>query len=148
MPTAEAAIVINRSPADVFALLDDAPRAPQWLESCISLEQRTPGPKAVGSALAYSFRQGGHPGQMDGIVTAYAPAAALGMRFSDSKFSVDVDFRLSATASGTTVQHRIGISPRSLGGRLLSPLIQLGNRRQVANNLARLKQLAEASSTP
>lgn len=143
MPAAEAVIEISRPPAEVFALLDDAPQTPLWLESCTSLEQRTPGPKAVGAALAYAYRQGGHAGQMDGVVTAYAPAAALGMRFSDPRFSVDVDFRLAPSASGTTVQHRIGIAPRSLVGRLMSPLIQLGNRRQVSNNLARLKRLAE-----
>lgn len=114
----------------------------------MALEQRTPGPKAVGTALAYTYRQGGSPGHMDGVVTAYTPGGSLGMRFTDPKFTVEVDFRLGSSPAGTEVHHRIGITPTSLMGRLMSPMIQLGNRRQVASNLDRLKRLLETAGSP
>ena len=146
MPLAEASVSIMCPAAEVFAFLDDTARAPQWLELCTALEQRSPGPKAVGTALAYSYRQGARPGHMDGLVTAYEPGAALGMRFTDPKFTVQVDFLLGPGLTGTEVHHRIDITPASLVGRLMSPFIQFGNRRQVANNLDRLKHLLESAS--
>ena len=144
MPFAEALIQINRSPAEVFALLDNTSRAPEWLESCVAIRRISPGPKGVGATLHYSYRQGSRPGVMDGIVTAYTPGTKLGMRFTDSRFAVDVGFDLGPVGAGTQVRHECRITPASIMGRLMTPLIQLGNRRQVHHNLARLKTLLEA----
>ncbi len=144
MPTAESVVLIARPAAAVFAVLDDTSRAPEWLESCVSLQSTAVSAKAVGATLDYHFRQGGHTGRMAGVVTGYAPGQSLGMRFTDPKFTVEVSFSLAPSGPGTEVRHAINIRPGSLIGRLMSPLIQLGNRKQVANNLERLKRLVEA----
>ncbi len=143
MPYAEATATIRRSPAEVFELLLDTARAPEWMESCVSLGPVTPGPLAPGARLHYAYRQGSQPGSMEGEVTALVPASTLAMRLRDPKFTVEVQLRLSPTADGVQVQHGIDIIPGSLFGRLMSPLIQMGNRRQVVRNLERLKRLAE-----
>ncbi len=143
MPFAEASTTIRRTPAELFELLADPARAPDWMESCVALGPVTPGPLASGTRLHYTYRQGSRPGTMEGEVTAFSPAAALAMRFRDPKFTVDVQLQLHPVPEGTQVQHGIDIIPGSFMGRLMSPLIQMGNRRQVAGNLARLKRLAE-----
>lgn len=145
MPTAQAETRIARPSAEVFALLEDSRRAPEWLESCISLEATSGGAKAVGTPLDYRFREGGRTGRMTGSVTSYLPGRALAMRFSDRRFTVEVSFALEQTGTSTRVQHAIAIAPATLMGKLLSPLIQLGNRRQVSANLERLKRLVEVT---
>jgi len=37
----------------------------------------------------------------------------------------------------------VAIKPKSMVARLMSPLIQAANRKQVANNLARAKEILE-----
>lgn len=143
MPFAEASTTIRRTPAELFDLVADPGHAPEWMESCVSLAPVVPGPLAAGTRLHYAYRQGAHPGTMDGEVTAFAPASTLAMRFRDPRFTVEVQLRLRPVPDGVQVEHGIDILPGSLLGRLMSPLIQMGNRRQVANNLARLKRLAE-----
>lgn len=143
MPFAEASTTIRRTPAELFELLADPARAPEWMESCVTLGPVGPGPLAAGTRLHYTYRQGSRPGTMEGEVTTFAPASALAMRFRDPKFTVDVQVHLSPAPEGAQVRHGIDIVPGSLIGRLMAPLIQMGNRRQVATNLARLKRLAE-----
>jgi len=147
MPTAEAVTDITRSPAEVFAFLDDTSLAPSWLTSCIEIRQTSPGPKGVGTTLHYAYRQGRRPGTMDGVVSAYAPGQSLGMQFSDASFAVEITFDLSPRPRGTQVRHACRITPRSLMGRLMSPLIQLGNRQQVTQNLKRMRELLESGAT-
>lgn len=80
---------------------------------------------------------------MTDTVTACDHDSRLALQFSDHAFEVDVDVRWATAVGGIAVTHAIAITPKSFFFRLLSPLIRVGNRRQVANNLARLKaQLA------
>jgi uncharacterized protein YndB with AHSA1/START domain len=148
MNESEATVHIGRSTSDVFELLDDAASAPLWMQACAELSQRSPGPKGVGSSLHYTYRQGGRIASMDGTVTGYDRGRHLAMHFTDRQFAVDVVFHLAPEAAGTTVTHRITITPRSFVGRLMSPMIGAGNRRQVAANLARAKALLERDGAP
>jgi uncharacterized protein YndB with AHSA1/START domain len=143
MIEAQATLEISKPAVQVFALIDDLSKAPLWLESCIELRQTNDKPRVVGTPLHYEYRQGGRAGAMDGVVTAYDPGRQLAMRFTDDRFEVAIDFRLSASGSGTLVGHTVAITPKSLLGRLMSPLIQLGNRKQVVSNLARAKEILE-----
>jgi hypothetical protein len=147
MPTAQSTIEVQCRMEVVFAFLDDFTQASRWVESCTSLEQTSPEPRAVGSSLLYQFRQGGRNGQMVGVITKYLPNQQLQMRFTDPKFIVEVSLQLTATPTGTKVQETIAILPQSFFGKLLSPLISLGNRSQVKKNLARLKSCLERSTT-
>jgi len=85
-------------------------------------------------------------GAMDGTVTGYEPHRRLAMQYLDPRFAVDVEFELADERDGTAVMHRITITPRTLLGRLLAPVIRVGNRRQVSANLMRLKELLERRS--
>ena len=143
MIEARATLEISKPAAQVFAFIDDLSKAPLWLESCLELRQADGKPKVVGTPHRYTYRQGGREGAMDGVVTAYEPGRRLAMRFTDNQFEIAVSFLLSASGSGTLVEHTVAITPKSLLGRLMAPVIRLGNRKQVVNNLARAKEILE-----
>jgi uncharacterized protein YndB with AHSA1/START domain len=137
----ENTIDIARAPAEVFAFIDDAARMPSWITSCIALEQTSPPPRRLGSTLHYTFKQGARPGTMDGSVTEYQPPRRLAMRFGDAGFTVTVAFRVEPAGGGARVTQSLQIEPRTLFGRLMTPLIRAGTRRQLAGDNARLKSL-------
>ena len=143
MIEARATLEIAKPPSEVFAFMDDLSKAPLWLMSCTVLRQTTDTPRVVGSPLHYEFLQGNRPGEMDGVVTAYEPGRRLAMRFSDDRFEVTVEIRVVTAPSGSALAHSVGITPKSFLGRLVSPLIRMGNRKQVASNLARAKEILE-----
>jgi uncharacterized membrane protein len=142
----ESSVEITKPVDDVFAFVDNLSQAPRWLEGCLEVTQLSPGPKAVGTHLHYVHRQGGRRGEMDGTVTAYDKGHRLGMQYADSMFDVAIDFRFTATATGTVVAHTCAITPKRLLGKLMAPLIGMTNRKQVAHNVARLKGVLEGRS--
>ena len=97
----EISIEILRPVHEVFAFVDDASKAPEWLGPCVSLKQNSPGPRQVGTPLHYTYRQGGRTGEMEGEVTAHELDRHLAMKFQDKMFEVSLDFSFSATPSGT-----------------------------------------------
>ena len=82
---------------------------------------------------------------MSGVVTTVEHDRALKLNFDDSAFAVVVGFSTEAVEDGTRVTHFIDIDPKSLFGRLFTPIIRKGNAKQVAVNLSRFKNLLESS---
>ena len=144
MIRSESSKKISKPAAAVFAVVADPGRAPAWLESCVLLKVVGEGAMALGAKLQYVYRQGSRPGEMDGEVTAFEPDRRLAIRLTDRKFEVEMDIALSEEQGDTWVTLAITITPRTLGGRLMTPLIRMGNRRQVKRNLVRLKRLTAA----
>ena len=145
MIRSESSVAIAKPGAQVFAFVEDHSKASTWLESCIELRQTSPGPKQTGATMHYVYREGSGKKEMDGTVTAYAKDRQLAMRFADSKFEVQIEFLFSSVAEGTLVTHSIMIEVKGFFGRLMSGMIEAGNKRQVVNNLFRLKLLLEKS---
>lgn len=139
---ADASIEIGKSPAEIFAIVDDFSKSPGWLEGCVGLRQTSEGPRAAGATLHYIHRQGSG-GTMDGVVTHYEKDRLLAMTFSDSRFEVEIEFRLAASGTGTQITHSCDISPKGAFGKLMAPMIRAENQKQVVSNLTRLKSLAE-----
>jgi len=144
MIRSESSKKISKPAAAVFAVVADPGRAPAWLESCVLLKVAGEGAMALGAKLHYVYRQGSQPGEMDGEVTAFEPDRRLAIRLTDRKFEVEMDIALSEEHGDTWVTLAITITPRTFGGRLMTPLIRVGNRRQVKRNLVRLKRLTAA----
>jgi uncharacterized protein YndB with AHSA1/START domain len=145
MIVADNSTEIRRPMPDVFAMIDDFDRMPTWLESCVAMAQVTKGERAAGNALHYRYNIAGQAGEMDGTLTAYVPGEQIAMRFSDSHFDVEMGFRLEATELGARVYHQIGITIKFELARYMETMIQAGNKKQVGNNLARLKRILEAA---
>ena len=141
MPVAESLIEMNRSPAEVFRLLDDVTQPHRWLESCLAIELTSPTPSRRGTTLRYSDRQGARTGTMDGIVTTYTLGDGACDAVHRFTFAIEVDFELSPISDGTGLHHTCRIEPQLLIGRLMRLLIQLGHHRQAETDLERVVDL-------
>src|SRR5258705_13973416 len=96
---------IGKSPAEVFAYLDDLQKTPLWNLRCVEVKQTSDGARSVGSKLHYRYKEGGRKGEMQGEVTAYEKPQRLAMRYVDKMMSVDVAFELTAASGGTQLVH-------------------------------------------
>ena len=134
------------TPERAFAAIDDLPLTAKWLPDCVSLEKLDPGPTAVGHRLRYVYRQGGKEGEMAGEVVARVPGERLHCMYRDAMFDVSVDMRIERTAEGVVMHHLMAITPKSLAGRLMSPLISLGIGKRTRAAAANLRQLIEADT--
>jgi len=135
----EVTLQIAKPVGDVFAFVDDTSQAPRWLSRCVSIEQRSPDPKAIGTQLHYTHSSG----TMDGSVSAYEKDRRLGMSYTDPMFDVVVDFWFDGENGATTVRHATAIQPKNLIGKLMSPLIGRMTRQQMAKDTQTLKALLE-----
>jgi uncharacterized protein YndB with AHSA1/START domain len=134
------------SPERAFAAIDDLPLTARWLPPCVSLTKVGAGPNRVGDELRYVFRQGGRHAEMAGEIVARVPGERLCCRYRDRAFEVSVDLRVAPAEGGAALTHVIGVTPKTLLGKLLSPLIGLGLRRQTRTAAANLRRLLESDS--
>ena len=139
----EIAIDIACPVQQVFAFVDDASKAPEWLGVCVSLKQISPGPRQVGTRLRYAYRQGGHSGEMEGEVTDHVPARHLAMKFRDEMFEVSFDFSFAALPAGARFKQVVGIEPKSFTAKMMSGLIASATEKQLKVDMNKLKSLLE-----
>ena len=135
---------VRATPERAFATIDDLPLTAKWLPPCVSLEKVGPGPNAPGDKLRYVYTQGGRQGEMAGEVLARTPGERLHCKYGDRAFDVSVDLRVAATPGGTLTTHIIEITPKTWAGKLMSPLIRLGLRKQTREAASNLKNLLES----
>ena len=136
---------VQASPSDVFAILDDLTRTPEWLKRCTQLDNLSGGPTAVGASLKYHYKEGRRTGVMDGVVAAREQDRKLTNRFIDKMMDVTVDFDVEPGASPdqTQLTHTITINTSGLG-KLFSPLIKRQLPGQTVGAMTELKKLAES----
>jgi len=139
---------VATTPESAFAAIDDLPLTAKWLPPCVSLTKIGDGPNAPGDRLRYVFTQGGRQSEMDGEILARVPGERLFCRYSDSAFDVSVDLRVAPASGGALTTHIIEIAPKTLLGKLMSPLIRLGLGKQTRDAAANLKKLLENAPTP
>jgi hypothetical protein len=82
---------------------------------------------------------------MAGEIVERVPGERLHCVYSDRAFDVSVDLRVAAAPGGAMTTHTIEITPKTLLGKLMSPLIRLGLGKQTRDAAANLKQLLEAA---
>ena len=136
---------VAATPDRAFAVIDDLPLTAKWLPPCVSLAKVGDGPNAPGDKLRYIYKQGGRQGEMEGVIVARVPGERLHCNYSDRSFDVSVDLRVAATTNGALTTHIITISPKTLVGKLMWPLIRLGVGKQTRDAAANLKKLLEAA---
>jgi hypothetical protein len=137
---------VATTPKRAFAVIDDLPATAKWLPPCVSLAKVGDGPNAPGDKLRYVFKQGGRQGQMEGEILDRVPGERLHCKYSDSSFDVWVDMRVAAATGGALTTHIIAISPKTLLGKLMWPLIRLGVGKQTRDAAANLKKLLETGT--
>lgn len=137
---------VRATPEAAFALIDDLPRTAEWLPPCISLSKLGSGPNAVGDKLRYVFKQGSRQSEMTGVIVAREPERRLHCRYSDRMFDVSVDLGVEAEQGQTMTAHTVEITPKTLLGRLVSPLIRSGLKRQTLEAASNLRRLLESQA--
>jgi uncharacterized protein YndB with AHSA1/START domain len=133
------------SPDRVFAAMDDLPLTAKWLPQCVSLAKVSDGPNAPGDKLRYVHKQGGRQGEMAGEILERVPGERLHCKYTDHSFDVSVDLRVAAAPGGAVTTHIIEITPKTLLGKFMWPLIRLGLGKQTRTAAANLKKLLETS---
>lgn len=145
MPEFSHTLRVDAPPEQIFAILDDVTRTPQWLERCTGIDVITPGPPRVGTRLRYHYKDGRQSGVMAGRIVAYEPNRHIAMEYADRMMDVVVDFAAEpAEATASRLTHTITIRPRGLG-KVLGPLIARQLPGQTIGAMTRLKRLAEAA---
>lgn len=141
-------IEIEAPVEQVWALLDDRRRIPEWVPEVVETvhpDGETVG--RVGLRFIQRIKEGNRVRSYDGVVTAYEPGRHLAVRMKDERFAIDVDYRLSALSPARTrLDYGCDLVPGGLIARLMSvigvPLLRMIARRQ----LGRLKALLEAEA--
>ena len=136
--------IIRTTPERAFAAIDNLSLTADWLPPCVSLTKDGDGPNAVGDKLRYVYKQGGRQAEMTGKILARVPGERLHCVYNDSMFDVSVDLRVSAKAGETLTTHLVEITPKTFAGKLMSPLIRLGLKKQTRDAAKNLKKLLES----
>jgi hypothetical protein len=139
-------VTVATSPERAFAVIDDLPLTAKWLPPCVSLEKVGSGPNAPGDKLRYVYKQGRRQAEMAGEILTRSPGQRLHCKYCDNYFDVFVDLRVAQAPGGALTTHIIEITPKTLFGRLMGPVIRLGVGRQTRNAANNLKKLLEATA--
>ena len=137
---------IKATPDRVFQVIDDLPLTSSWLPPCLSLEKVGAGPNAVGDKLRYVYQQGGHKGEMEGVIVDRVPGSRLVCRYFDNSFEVIVDLKVAPAPDGQCLStHKITIKPKGFLGTMMTPMINLALGKQTRDAATNLKKLIESN---
>ncbi len=135
--------IVATTPDRAFAAINDLALTAKWLPPCVSLSKVGEGPNAPGDKLRYVFKQGGKQSEMSGEILARVPGERLHCKYFDDSFDVSVDLRVASAPGGTLTTHIIEITPKTIMGKLMSPLIRLGLGKQTRDAATNLRKLLE-----
>ena len=142
MARAEHSIVIERPPDEVFAYLSDPSKLPEWQASAIDARQETPEPMSIGTRVRETRKFLGRRMESVVEVTAYEPGRELSLKVVSGPLPFHVRQMLERVELGTKIDVVIEGEP---GGffKLAEPLVVRAVERELANNLATLKDVLE-----
>ena len=144
----ETEITIARPRAEVADYGCEPANAPEWYANIESAEWRTPRPLALGSRFAFVASFMGRRLEYEYEVRELAAGERLVMATSDGPFAMETTYSFADAAGGGT-QMRLRNRGEPPGfPRLLAPAMSPAVRRANRKDLARLKQVLEARSTP
>jgi uncharacterized protein YndB with AHSA1/START domain len=133
-------VEIARPPEDVFELLSDIERLPEWQASAI--EAHAEGPLAEGSRVTEKRRLLGRELDTDLEVVAYVPPTRLTLRSLSGPVNFTVDHELVAQAGGTQLTLVAEAQPGGLL-RLTEPVLARTAEQEFRQDFDRLKELIE-----
>lgn len=143
MPTASTSIVIGRPVADVFEVLADVTRTPEWHPAAVEEWWTSERPPGVGSTRRAVSRSMGVTSENEAVVTAYEPGRALGLRSTESPMPFEIDLSFSEVEHGTEVVWVVSMAGAGWR-RPVARLALAAFMRQLDTGLARLRSLMES----
>lgn len=139
----EETVVVGRPIEEVFALLTDPARIPEWQSSALEAHLDGGGPMHVGSTVLEQRKFLGRRMESTMEVLEYEPPHRFRVKASSGPIPFDVTNTLSAAEGGTRIDAVLEGEP---GGffRLAEPLVGRAVARELRNNLETLKDILEA----
>jgi ribosome-associated toxin RatA of RatAB toxin-antitoxin module len=101
MNEAEIVNVINRPVEDVFALLEDIDRYPDWNSNLTQVRKTSEGPLGVGSTMVFVGKLLGRSFESDVVCTEYVANETLATKTSAGPFYIEVEYKLEPMDGGT-----------------------------------------------
>lgn len=139
-------VTINRPIEEVFAVLTDPTRSPEWSKHSIRGELLTEGPPRVGSRRRTVVKGFGGIGTMESVfeVTEIDPLRAVALKQVSASWGGTGATRYTFTPvdGGTRVDWAWELNPTGVMGLLMGPMLGLA-RRMFQSDLENLKRLME-----
>jgi uncharacterized protein YndB with AHSA1/START domain len=140
-------IEISRSPAEVFAYLDDLSRHGEWQSQIVTSEVQTSGPTRVGTRVKQRLRIGKREQDMSYEITEHDPPRSFAFRGVDGSIRPIGHGTVEPVADGARSRVTIELDFEGHGlGKLLRPLVISQARKQVPQNQERLKERLESGA--
>jgi uncharacterized membrane protein len=141
-------IEISRSPADVFAYIDDLASHGEWQEQVVSAKVDPDGPTKVGTRSTEVRKIGGREQTMTYEVTEHNPPQVFAFRGVDGSIRAIGRATIEPIDDGARSRVTLDLDFEGHGmGKLMLPLVRNQAGKQVPKDQARLKQRLE-SDTP
>lgn len=142
-------ILIERSPAEVWAVVSDLGTHPEWRPALVEFRQVSEGPLAVGSRIREVLRWRGRELVLDDVVTALEPGGHFGITGGWKAADFDLDLRLEPIGDGATrVTFDWPLRPKSLLMKVAAPFLRRAMQRATAEEAQLLKELVEQRPGP
>jgi uncharacterized membrane protein len=137
-------IVVDRPPVAVSAYAADPGNAPSWYVNIKSVEWQTPPPARIGSRIAFVAHFLGRRLAYTYEIVELVPGARLVMRTADGPFPMETTYTWAPAGAGTRMTLRNRGTPAGFAA-WTAPFMAVAMRRANRKDLARLKQVLEAS---
>jgi uncharacterized membrane protein len=147
MPTFRATTTIDRPTAEVWAVLADYDRDPEWRDGVETMAPSTTGPAVVGTTTAEVLRLGGTTYRNGGLVTAVEPGARLEWRTTSGADAEGSRAVRDAGAGRSEVTLELEVRYHG-AQRLLAPALTRMLRRGLHGDLARFADLVQRGRGP
>jgi uncharacterized protein YndB with AHSA1/START domain len=149
VPSFTSTIAIDRSPEQVFAVLDDLESAPRWMPSIRRIDVLTPG-KAMGSGFKWrETRRIFGVFRMSVVLTVvqHQRPETWGLMFNDGKVQATATFELAPAGSGTGVTFTEEVEDLRGNPKRAERMVKM-MQKQDADLLQRLKAHVESTTEP
>jgi uncharacterized protein YndB with AHSA1/START domain len=137
----EVTLDVARTPQEVFELMTDLGRLPDWQASAV--ESKADGPLRQGALIRERRRVMGREHETQLEVTAFDPPRRLTLKALDGPVRFTVDHLLHGDASSTLL-HVVAEGKTGRFMKLGEPLLARQARQELRCDFQRLKELLEA----
>jgi uncharacterized protein YndB with AHSA1/START domain len=139
-------VEIERPAAAVFPWLLEPERLAQWIGGLVETEPLTEGEPRVGSRSREVVEERGRSYVLETELTALEPGERLEARItSGAGFTCESSYRLDEREGRTRLTCVLETEYKPFVARLFAPLVTRQAQRKLESDLARLKELVEAS---
>jgi uncharacterized protein YndB with AHSA1/START domain len=140
----EDSVVIDKPPAEVFAVLTDPSRLAEWQKGTVDVRREKEGPLSVGERFKEVHAAMGRKLESTVEVAEYDAPRAFALKILDGPVPLDGSWRLESDGNGSTRLQFVGEGEMKGPMRFGGPLVRRAFARQFRAHHARLKKLVEA----